>query len=407
MARITSRDNLNRAYKRVKRNKGAPGIDGMSVGQLSEYLRLHGEQTRNRLIQGDWNPTPVRKVLIPKSDGGERQLGIPTVLDRLVQQSIQQVLQEDWEVRFSPFSYGFRPGRSAHQALLQAQRYIQSGYNWVVDIDLSKFFDRVNHDRLMTKLARYTDDREALRLIRRFLSAGVMDNGVLVRQSEGTPQGGPLSPVLSNIVLDELDKELDKRGLRYVRYADDCRIFVKSPRAGERVMDSLTQFIEGRMKLKVNRKKSGVARSWERDFLGYTFSEEGGLQVSSKAQRKFKREAKRLTKKNGCSFMQRLRRLNPYIRGWRQYFGIVEKPERFGSLDSWIRRRLRCLLWFQWKTGKRRYKELVSRGVSPWSAKKTTGSPKKYWRLSLTPALCKALSNQWFIEMGLEKLSPI
>ncbi|MCD9528348.1 group II intron reverse transcriptase/maturase [Photobacterium carnosum] len=404
MDRITHSDNLNNAYKRVKRNKGAPGIDGMTLEQLALYLKEQGETVRSCLQQGKWQPSPVRKVMIPKPDGGERQLGIPTVLDRLAQQAIQQILQEDWDTNFSPYSYGFRPKRSAHHALFQAKQYIRKGYDWIVDIDLSKFFDRVNHDRLMSTLAQYTDDKEALRLIRRFLTSGVMEEGVLSKSTVGTPQGGPLSPVLSNIVLDELDRELDRRGLRYVRYADDYRIFVKSYRAGQRVLESLTRFIEGQMKLKVNVEKSGVARPWEHSFLGYIFSKKGEFVISPKAIKKFKREVKQLTKKHGCSLMQRLTRLNMYLRGWQQYFSLV-RPIYFRDFDKWIRRRLRCLMWFQWKTAKRRFKELVSRGASRRAAAQMAASSKKYWRMSCTPTLSRALSNSWFVDIGLQRLS--
>ena len=405
MERIANPNNLTRAYQRVKRNKGAAGIDRMTVGGLYAHLQEHGHELQQCLLQGEWRPVPVRRVMIPKPDGGERQLGIPTALDRMVQQAIQQVLQVEWEPRFSAFSYGFRPNRSAHQAINQAQSYIREGYSWVVDIDLSKFFDRVNHDRLMAKLAAYTEDKDVLRLIRRFLQSGVMENGLVKPQTEGVPQGGPLSPVLSNIVLDELDKELERRGLRFVRYADDCRVFVRSKKAGERVMESLTRYIEGKLKLKVNVMKSAVDRTWKRAFLGYSFTRDGRKKLADKTCKRFKDKVKQLTRKGGRSLEQRQESLNRYLRGWKSYFREVETRSGFENFDCWIRRRLRSLLWYQWKRSPKRYAELRKRGISDRLARQTVASSKGYWRMSRSPALHMALSNSWFDEVGLIRLS--
>lgn len=404
MERIANPNNLTRAFQRVKRNKGAAGIDRMTVEGLYTHLQEHGHELRQCLLQGEWRPAPVRRVLIPKPDGGERQLGIPIALDRMVQQAIQQVLQAEWELRFSSFSYGFRPNRSAHQAINQAQSYIREGYNWVVDIDLSKFFDRVNHDRLMAKLAVHTDDKDVLRLIRRFLQSGVMENGLVKPQTEGVPQGGPLSPVLSNIVLDELDKELEKRDLRFVRYADDCRVFVRSKKAGERVMASLTRYIESKLKLKVNVAKSAVDKAWRRAFLGYSFTRDGRKKLADKTCKRFRDKVKQLTRKGGRSLEQRLESLNRYLRGWKNYFREVETRSEFENFDCWIRRRLRSLLWYQWKKSPKRYAELRRRGVSEELTRQTVGSSKGYWRISRSPALHLALPNSWFDELGLIRL---
>ena len=405
MVRIANPDNLRKAYQRVKRNKGAAGIDRMPVNDLLAHLQEHGRELRQCLLMGEWRPNPVRRATLRKPEGGERLLGIPTVVDRLVQQAIQQVLQVEWEPCFSEYSYGFRPGRSAHQAIRQARKYIHEGYDWVVDIDLSKFFDRVNHDRLMARLATKVNDKDVLRLIRRFLEAGVMENGLVKPQTEGVPQGGPLSPVLSNIVLDELDRELERRGLRFVRYADDCRVFVQSRKAGERVMESLTSFIEGKLKLKINQTKSAVDRVWNRAFLGYSFSEDGRKVLAVKSCKRFKDKVRRLTRKGGCSLSQRMVMLNRYLQGWKNYFKEAESAEVFQSLDSWIRRRLRSLLWYQWKTFSKRYAELRKRGIKKDLARRTAASSKGYWRVSLSPALHMALPNKWFMDIGLISLS--
>ncbi len=404
MERIANPNNLTRAFQRVKRNKGAAGIDRVTVEGLYAHLQEHGHGLRQCLLQGEYRPVPVRRVRIPKPDGGERQLGIPTALDRMVQQAIQQVLQVEWEPRFSAFSYGFRPNRSAHQAINQAQSYICEGYDWVVDIDLSKFFDRVSHDRLMAKLAVHMDDRDVLRLIRRFLQSGTMENGLVKPQTEGVPQGGPLSPVLSNIVLDELDKELEKRGLRYVRYADDCRVFVRSRKAGDRVMVSLTHYIEGKLKLKVNDTKSAVERAWKRAFLGYSFTRNGRKTLADKTCKRFKDKVKQLTHKGGRSLEQRLESLNRYLRGWKNYFREVETRSEFEDFDGWIRRRLRSLLWYQWKRSPKRYAELRKLGVSDRVTRQTVASSKGCWRVSRSPALHMALPNSWFDELGLIRL---
>ncbi|KEQ11341.1 DNA polymerase [Endozoicomonas montiporae] len=391
-------------FQRVKRNKGAAGIDRITVDDLFRYLQEHGRQLRQCLLRGLWKPAPVRRVLIPKPDGGERKLGIPTALDRMVQQAIQQVLQAEWEPRFSSYSYGFKPQRSAHQAISQAQSYIKDGYDWVVDIDLSKFFDRVNHDRLMAKLAEHIQDKDVLRLIHRFLKSGVMENGLSKPQTEGVPQGGPLSPVLSNIVLDELDKTLEKRGLRFVRYADDCRVFVKSKKAGERVMASLVKLIEGKMKLKVNRTKSAVDRAWKRAFLGYSFTRDGRKTLAAKSCKRFKDKIRQLTRKGGRSLEQRLEGLNRYLQGWKNYFREIETCTEFEHFDCWIRRRLRSLLWYQWKRSPKRYKELRKQGISDKLTRQTVASGKGHWRMSRSPALHMALPNSWFDGLGLIRL---
>src|ERR1035441_5683323 len=330
MEEIVERENLKEALRRVKANKGAPGVDGITCGQLDDYLKQHWPAIREQLLSGTYEPKPVRRVEIPKPDGGVRKLGIPTVLDRFIQQAVMQVLQRRWDPEFSDHSYGFRPGRSAHQAIAQAQRYIAAGYGWVVDLDLEKFFDRVNHDRLMAQIAKRVDDKRLLKLIRAFLNAGVMENGLLSPSVEGTPQGGPLSPLLSNLVLDELDHELERRGHRYVRYADDCNIYVRSERAGHRVMTSITRFITQRLKLKVNEAKSAVARPQERKFLGFSFTSDPEIRraIAPKALSRFKDKIREITRQaKGVSIETTVKRLATYMVGWRGYFGFCETPE--------------------------------------------------------------------------------
>jgi RNA-directed DNA polymerase len=346
-------------------------------------------------------------VEIPKPDGGVRKLGIPTVLDRFVQQAVQQVLQEQWDPTFSEHSYGFRPGRSAQQAVAQAQRYIAEGYGWCVDFDLEKFFDRVNHDKLMGAIAKRVEDKRLLKLIRAFLNAGVMEDGLVSPSVEGTPQGGPLSPLLSNLVLDELDRELERRGHRFVRYADDSNIYVRSERAGQRVMESVKRFITDKLKLKVNESKSAVAKPQERKFLGFSFTSGKELKrkIAPKAIDRFKERIREITAKSrGRSMGKVMEELAPYVRGWRGYFGFCETPSVLQQLDSWIRRRVRCAFWRQWKTGRQRYAELVRRGVSAESAAKTAGSRCGPWRVSQSPALDQALSNAYLTSFGLPSL---
>lgn len=399
--------NLRHALKRVKANKGASGVDGMSVSELPGYLKHHWPELKAQLLSGSYRPSPVRRVTIPKPGGGERLLGIPTVVDRFIQQAVMQVLQEQWDTSFSDSSYGFRPGRSAHQAVKQAQGYIGSGYSWVVDLDLEKFFDRVNHDVLMSRIEKRVSDKRVLSLIRRFLNAGVMEAGLVKPETEGTPQGGPLSPLLSNLLLDDFDKELEKRGLKFVRYADDCNVYVKSERAGNRVMAGLTHWLSRKLKLKVNAKKSAVARHDTRKFLGYSFrtGRKVWCVVSPESVKRFKRRIRELTGRNtGRSLKQLIQPLKRYLTGWKSYYGLNEWPRLMRDLSRWIRRRLRSILWKQWKTGSKRYKELRNRGVSKDLAAQTVGSCHKQWRISCSPALSIALPNILFIRLGLPEL---
>jgi RNA-directed DNA polymerase len=408
MEEICERENCKQALARVKANKGSPGIDGMTVEKLPVDLKQHWPEVREQLLSGTYKPQPVKRVEIPKPDGGMRKLGIPTALDRLIQQMVLQVLQRSWDPTFSEHSYGFRPGRSAHQAVAQAQKYIAEGYGWTVDLDLEKFFDRVNHDRLMAKLASRIRDKRVLKLIRRFLQAGVMENGLVSPVEEGTPQGGPLSPMLSNIVLDELDRELERRGHRYVRYADDCNIYVRSQRAGERVMESITGFLTTKLKLKVNQAKSAVARPKDRKFLGFSFT--GGKQprrrIAPKAIARFKERIRELTcRTRGISMEQRVKELSEYLRGWRGYFGLCQTPSVLQNLDQWLRRRLRSALWQQWKRGSTRFAELRKRGIGRDLAARTAGSPHGPWRLANSRALAIALPNAYFDSLGIPPLS--
>jgi len=404
MEEVCERENLKQALKRVKSNRGAPGVDGMTVLALPAYLREHWPSIRATLLDGTYKPQPVRRVEIPKPDGGVRKLGIPCALDRLVQQAVLQVLQRQWDPMFSDSSYGFRPGRSAHQAVERAQGHIRAGYAWVVDLDLEKFFDRVNHDILMSRVAKRVGDRRVLKLIRSFLTAGVLENGLVGATGEGTPQGGPLSPLLSNLMLDDLDRELERRGLRFVRYADDCNVYVRSERAGQRVMAGLKAFLTGRLKLKVNETKSAVARPHTRKFLGFSFSNrlQTKRRIAPKALIRFKERVRELTQRTrGVSVDQMIGPLKRYLTGWRGYFGFCETPRVLQKLDEWIRRRLRCFLWKQWKHSRVRYQELMARGVSRDLAAQTVSSPHGVWRLSCSPALSIALSNRYFRSLGL------
>jgi RNA-directed DNA polymerase len=411
MEEVCEQENCRKALRRVKANKGSPGVDAMSVDDLPGYLVQNWSEIRAQLLSGTYQPRPVRRVEIPKPDGGMRKLGVPTVLDRLIQQAILQVLQRRWDVNFSDHSYGFRPGRSAHQAVARAQQYIIEGCGWVVDLDLEKFFDRVNHDRLMARIAQRISDKRLLKLIRAFLTAGVMEGGLVSAVEEGTPQGGPLSPLLSNLVLDELDRELERRTHRFVRYADDCNIYVRSERAGQRVMESVVSFIEKRLKLKVNAQKSAVARPEERTFLGFTFkrfgeSHEPRRSIAPKAMRRFKERVREITCRNrGVSMKCMVEELSAFLRGWRAYFGFCQIPEVFDSLDSWMRRRLRAVQWKQWKRPQRRCTELLKRGVSWVTAVSTAASSRGPWHLARSQALHVALPNAHFDSLGLFRLS--
>src|SRR5437773_1045500 len=405
MEEICEWKNLKEAMWRVKANKGSAGIDGMTVDELPDYAALL--VIREQLLSGTYTPQPVKRVEIPKPDGGVRKLGIPTALDRFVQQAVMQVLQRQWDPTFSDSSYGFRPGRSTHQAVAQAQQYIAAGYGWVVDLDLEKFFDRVNHDKLMGQIAKRVRDKRLLKLIRAFLNAGVMENGLVGPSVEGTPQGGPLSPLLSNLVLDELDRELERRGHRFVRYADDSNIYVHSERAGQRVMESITRFITQRLKLKVNDKKSAVARPQERKFLGFSFTDgpEIRRRIAPKAVERFKERIREITRQaKGVSLETTMAKLAPYMRGWRGYFGFCETPNLLIDLTRWVRRRLRAALWRQWKTQRRRRAMLIQLGVRGRLAANTAGSGHGPWHLAHSKALNVALSNAYFRDRGLPSL---
>jgi RNA-directed DNA polymerase len=408
MEEVCERENLKEALRRVKANKGSAGVDGITVAGITDYLKQHWPAIREQLLNGTYEPKPVRRVEIPKPDGGVRKLGIPTVLDRFIQQAVMQVLQRQWDPTFSASSYGFRPGRSAQQAVVQAQQYIVEGYCWCVDFDLEKFFDRVNHDKLMGQIAKRVEDKRLLKLIRAFLNAGVMENGLVSPSVEGTPQGGPLSPLLSNVVLDELDRELERRGHRFVRYADDCNVYVRSERAGQRVMESVTQFITQRLKLKVNEAKSAVARPQERKFLGFSFGAGPEVKrvIAPKALDRFKRRVRDITRRaKGVSMKTTIEELAPYMRGWRSYFGFCETPEVLLSLTRWVRLRLRAALWRQWKTPRRRREALIELGVRTRLASNTAGSGLGPWYLAKAKALSVGLSNAYFKSLGLPSLA--
>ncbi len=406
MEEIVSRENLLLALKRARSNRGSAGIDGMSVDALPIYLKSHWPTIRECLLQGTYRPQPVKRVLIPKPDGGKRSLGIPTVLDRFIQQAVLQVLQVRWDPTFSHHSYGFRPGRSAHQAVSQAQANIRQGYSCVVDIDLEQFFDRVNHDILMHEVAKRARDTRVVKLIRSYLQSGVLSGGVVVATEEGTPQGGPLSPLLSNLMLDKLDRELEQRGHRFVRYADDCNIYVRSLRAGQRVLKSVTDFLTRQLKLKVNEAKSAVAFPWQRKFLGFSFTSGRSpkRRIAPQALKRFRGRIRELTRRTrGISLDRMIRELRTYLTGWIAYFGFCEARSILKELDSWVRRRLRCMLWKQW--GRRSYRELRARGVSrdlSWNTCKSAHGP---WRLSRSPALSFALPGRYFDSLGLPRLA--
>jgi RNA-directed DNA polymerase len=407
MEQVVAAENMRRALKRVRANKGSPGVDGMTVQQLPEHLMTAWSGIRQTLLEGTYQPQPVKRVEIPKPDGGKRQLGIPTVVDRLIQQAILQILEPHYDPGFSPHSYGFRPGKSAHQALSRAQVHVASGKHWVVDLDLEKFFDRVNHDVLMGRLARKIGDRRVLRLIRRYLEAGILLNGVVVEREEGTPQGGPLSPLLSNILLDELDKELEKRGHSFCRYADDCNIYVQSRRAGERVMASVIRFLETRLRLRVNRAKSAVARPTERKFLGFRIlgTEKARLSIHPKSLKRAKDTIRRITKRNrGVSLARVLEQLRTFTNGWVGYFWVAHTPSVFQELDAWTRRRLRCYQWKLWKKPRHRLRQLQKAGIGPWLAAGVAYDGPGYWRVAGCPAMSRALPNAKLAELGFHSL---
>lgn len=405
MTQVLERNNLQQALKQVKRNKGAPGIDGMTVDDLSGHLKQHWETLKAELLDETYRPTSVLRVEIPKPDGSKRKLGIPTVIDRFIQQAIAQILQEIWDIDFHDHSYGFRPKRSAHQAIIYAQETIRSGYSWVVDLDLKSFFDEVNQDRLMARLKLRIDDKVLLRLINRYLKAGVQINGKKEKSVKGVPQGGPLSPILSNIALDELDWELDRRGHKFARYADDCTIFVKSEVAGERVMKSVTRYIEDSLRLTVNPQKSAVDRPWKRTFLGFSISWSGNrIRVSNKAIKKLKGTIRKLTRRTrGHTLNRIIADLRKSLLGWKAYFDISEVLSPLQDLDKWIRRKLRCYIWKQW--GRAGYRNLRRRGVGQYLAWNTSKSAHGPWRLSNSPALAKALPNKYFRGLGLPSLA--
>ncbi len=404
MEEVCEYENCTQAWKRVKANQGSPGVDGMTVQQLPDYLKQQWPEIREQLLSGTYQPQPVQRVEIEKPDGGMRKLGIPTVVDRFIQQAVLQILQKRWDPTFSDHSYGFRPKRSARQAVQQAQQYIAEGYRWVVDLDLEKFFDRVNHDRLLAAVAERVTDKRMRKLIRAFLEAGIMEDGLVSAVDEGTPQGGPLSPLLSNLVLDELDRELQRRGHRFARYADDCNIYVRSQRAGQRVMESVSQFITHRLKLKVNEQKSAVAQPWERKFLGFSFTgeREPRRRIAPKAIARFKGRIRELTKRTrGTSLAKMVENTSIYLRGWLGYFGSCQTPSVLKGLESWLRRRLRAVAWKQWKRGRKRFRELCQRGVSRELAAQTAGSSHGPWRIAQSPALSIALPNTYFLSLGL------
>ena len=409
LERILSRGNLLLAMKRVISNKGSHGVDGMTVHELEHFLKTNWIQIKKDILNDEYRPMPVRRVEIPKPNGGARLLGIPTVLDRFIQQAIAQELNNIYDENFSENSFGFRPRRGAKDAIMKAENYINEGFRWVVDIDLEKFFDKVNHDILMYKLSKDISDKRVLKLVRRYLQSGIMINGVVVPNEEGTPQGGPLSPLLSNIILDELDKELENRGHKFCRYADDCNIYVKSKRAGERVMENITNFIERKLKLKVNRNKSAVERPWKRRFLGFTLNLMFGKAYASISKQSLKRHKDKirdiLSRSKPMTLEQRINRLNQVNIGWINYYEIAKCKGILEQLDKWIRQRLRMCIWKQWKKVKTRYKNLKKLGLNHYRAIKFANTRKGYWRVANSAILNTTLTNQFFNDLGLKSLT--
>ncbi len=408
MEEVVCRENMLAAYQRVVGNKGAPGVDGITVDELASVVRERWQAIRDSLLSDAYRPAPVLKVEIPKPGGsGLRMLGIPTVLDRLIQQALLQVMQPRFDPTFSGSSFGFRPGRSAHQALEKARDYIAAGHRWVVDMDLEKFFDRVNHDVLMSRLARRIKDKRILRLIRRYLQAGMMENGLVSQRTQGTPQGGPLSPLLSNVLLDELDKELERRGHRFVRYADDCNIYVRSRHAGDRVLTSIERFLRDRLRLTVNRDKSAVDRPWKRKFLGYTFTMhyQSRFKVAPESVKRFKGRLREMFRRGrGRSLASFVTDLRPVLRGWVSYYRKSQVRITFEELDQWIRRKLRAILWRQWKRPRTRAKNLIQRGLSPERAWTSAMNGRGPWWNAGARHMNQAVPTRFLSQLGLVNL---
>lgn len=408
MERVTTRDNLIAAYRNVKRNKGSAGIDGMTIDDLPAFLKQHWLSVRQQLMEGSYQPKAVKQVFIPKADGSQRKLGIPTVLDRLIQQALLQVFQPEWDQTFSHSSFGFRPNRSAHQAVRCSEAYINEGNHWVVDMDLEKFFDRVNHDVLMHRVKQRVEDKRVLKLINRYLNAGALADDQWIDAKEGTPQGGPLSPLLANLLLDDLDKELESRKLKFVRYADDCNIYVSSERAGKRILSSITRWLDKQLRLTVNTQKSAVDRPWKRSFLGFTFTTKGRskvnrIKISEKSFKQFKYNIRVITSRTrGRTLRHIVNDLRQYLLGWKGYFGITKVKSAMIDLDKWVRRKLRCYIWKQW--GRSGYKQLRKLGIGRKVAWKTASSAQGPWRASNTWALHNALSKKFFVELGVPSL---
>lgn len=408
MEQVVAHDNMQAALRRVEQNKGAAGIDRMTVKNLRPYLKTHWAKLKQSLLTGTYKPKPVRRVEIPKPAGGVRLLGIPTVVDRLIQQALLQVLTPLFDPHFSEASFGFRPERRGHDAVRRARQFVRDGWDWVVDLDLEKFFDKVNHDILMSRVARKVTDKQVLGLIRRFLTSGIMLNGVMVASEEGTPQGGPLSPLLANILLDDLDKELEARGHRHVRYADDCNIYVRSRRAGERVRQAVTNYLKHRLKLTVNESKSAVDRPWKRKFLGFSVlpQRDKRIRLASQTKAKVKEKIRSLTQRSAAmSMTDRIEVLNQYLGGWLGYFALAETPSVFQELDEWLRRRLRMCQWKQWKRVRTRVRELRALGLKELDVWEAAGSRKKYWRIAHSPPLHKAMGIAYWQAHGLVSLA--
>jgi RNA-directed DNA polymerase len=404
LERIVEGGNVVKAWKRVKQNGGSAGVDRMSIEGAGPWLREHWPKVRMSLLSGRYHPSPVRPVEIPKPDGGVRKLGIPTVVDRLIQQCILQILQPELDPMFHDDSYGFRPGRSAHQAICRAQALVNEGRKWCVDVDLEKFFDRVNHDVLMDRVGKRIKDRRVVKLIFKFLKAGILNQEVVMEREEGTPQGGPLSPFLANLLLDEVDWELERRGLAFVRYADDCNVYVRSKRAAENAMVVLEKLFTG-LRLKINREKSAVARAWERKILGYRFwiSVKGVQKAAAKSSiEKLRSKVRDLTSRtSGRSVETTIGELSRYLRGWKEYFRLADTPKVFRELDSWIRRRLRMIYLKQWKRGKTWYRELVARGLPQQAAASIAATSRSYWRMAASSGVSQALPTRHFVKLGL------